>query len=89
MSDLVITGGERVSANAEYIAEIYGTLRAAQARRLICSRQTFTDFLEYPQIIAGPWEWTIADATPYGRVRLIGPDRTEIGTMTCSTLVLH
>jgi hypothetical protein len=74
--------------DAEYVMEICAKLRAAHARRLICSRQTFTDFLEYDQLIAGPWEWTIADATPYGRCRVIGPDHTEVCTMTLSTLEL-
>lgn len=91
MSEILITGGEparkRLSAqDAEYVAEIYAKLRASHARRLICSRQTFTDFLEYDLLIAGPWEWTIADATPYGRCRVVGPDSTVVGTMTLSTL---
>jgi hypothetical protein len=74
--------------DGSYVAEIYGTLRAVNARRLVCSRQTFTDFLEYPMIIAGPWEWTIADATPYGRCRIIGPEGARIGDMTLSTLAV-
>jgi hypothetical protein len=72
-----------------YVSEIYAKLRERHVRRLVCSRQTFTDFLDYPQLVAGPWDWTIADGTPYGRAKLIGPDGTVIGTMTCSTLAMN
>jgi hypothetical protein len=62
-----------------HIVEIYNMLRhalravlvrAAKGERivlrLVCSRRTFTDSLDHPQLIAGPWEWLIADSVRYG-----------------------
>lgn len=70
----------------------FGARHAAENRlpptmRLVCSRTTFTDYLECPLMISGPWEWTIADHIPHSYVK-VSIDGHHIGTMQLHNLAL-
>lgn len=71
----------------EFVIELYGKLRAVGVTRLICSRRTYEQHLDYDIIVAGPWEWTISDAVPYGSVHLVKLGN-RVGTLTVSELAI-
>lgn len=75
--------------DAEYVAEIYNTWRKAGVVRVLVSESTFKAHLEHDLLIAGPWEWKIRNDVPYGDVRLYARDRSRVGTMSVSSLVLQ
>ena len=82
-----------------HVVETYNVLRhilhkeilRAQGRpttmRLITSRKTFTDYLSHDPLIAGPWDWVLADAVRFGDVK-ISINGEHRGSFTVSSIEL-
>lgn len=93
MSEPRITGGtpvERTLTDADLalVFEIYEKWRAAGVGEVTCSKKTFEDHLNFPQLYAGPWKWNITSMA-YGDVKLYSHNGAFLGTCTVSSLVLH
>lgn len=78
---------------AEFIAECYGVWRGLAAEkglhRIRCSTGTFNEHFRHDRLMAGPWEWEIDDSVQDGLAILVRRDKSVIGEMRVSELVVH
>lgn len=77
----------------EFVGECYAAWLGLAAHnglhKLRCSTRTFENHFDHDLLICGPWEWDIDDSVRDGTVVLVRRDKTLIGDMLVSDLVIH